>query len=70
MTEVEDIITRCSDIAPLSGWDSLEFAADGRLVRLVKGDGESSLRLLSDDEVTVIELWLHIKPGSSELTII
>ena len=70
MKEVEDIIMRSSDIAPLSGMDSLEFAADGRLVRLVKGDGESSLRLFGDDEVTVLELWLHMKQGSSELTII
>lgn len=70
--EVREAILNCSEIVPLSGTDKLELAADGRLVRLVKQDGESALRVRNDieGEVTAFELWLHMKPGSTELTII
>ena len=72
MKDVENDIVNCTRIAPLSYRDVLEFAADGRLVRLIKKDGESSLRLMNDEaeEETIIELWLQMKPGSYELTII
>jgi hypothetical protein len=74
MEEVESIITSCSEIVPLLSTDTLELAADGRLVRLLKIDGKSALRLRNEnegeEEETMIELWLHIKPGSKELTII
>ena len=72
MTEVREAILNCSEIVPLSSTDDLELAADGRLVRLVKLDGESALRVKNDleGEVTALELWLQMKPGSTELTII
>ena len=72
MDEVKDLITYCSEIVPLSSTDQLELAADGRLVRLVKTDGESALRIRNEEagEETMIELWLHMKSGGSELTII
>ena len=72
MKEVEDAIMNCSEIAPLLSTDKLEFAADGRLVRLIKGDGESALRIRNAEtgEETMIELWLHMKQGSTTLTII
>lgn len=72
MKEVEEAIMNCSEIAPLLSTDRLEFAADGRLVRLIKGDGESALRLRNAEagEETMIELWLHMKQGSTTLTII
>lgn len=72
MKAVEEAIMSCSEIVPLSSRDEIELAADGRLVRLVKGDGESALRLKNDldGEEIMIELWLHMKSGSKELTII
>lgn len=72
MRDVEQAIMKCTSISPLSSLDFLEFAADDRLVRLIRMDGESSLRLMNEKtkEVTIIELWLHMKPGSNELTII
>lgn len=72
MKEVEDAIINCSEIVPLSSTDRLEFAAEGRLVRLVKEDGESALRIRNDvtGEETTIDLWLHMKTDNSELTII
>lgn len=72
MTEIENDITNCSEIVPLSSKDTLELADEGRLVRLIKTDGESALRLLNekDGAEILIELWLHMKPGSTELTII
>lgn len=72
MTEVREAVMSCSEIVPLSGTDELELAADGRLVRLLKEDGESALRVRNDieGEVTALELWLHVKLGSKELTII
>lgn len=72
MKQVEDAIMNCSEIVPLSSTDNLELAADGRLVRLVKLDGESALRIKNnlEGEETMIGLWLHMKPGSNELTII
>lgn len=72
MKEIEHDIVNCTEIVPLTQLDRLEFAADNRLVRLIKDDGESSLRLVNDKtgEETYIELWLHMKQGSNELTII
>lgn len=72
MDDVKNLIMNCSEIVPLSSSDNLELAADGRLVRLVKLDGESALRIRSAEtgEETMLELWLHAKPGSTELTII
>lgn len=72
MKEVESIISSGTEIVPLSSKDDLELAADSRLVRLIKSDGESALRIKNDatGEMSTIELWLHMKPGSSELTII
>ena len=72
MTEVEEAIMNCSEIVPLSGTDQLEFAAEGHLVRLLKTDGESALRVRNDlnGEMTTFELWLQMKSGSTELTII
>ena len=71
MKEIENDITS-SEIIPLSSTDRVELAADGHLVRLVKTDGESALRIKNEEagEETMIELWLHMKPGSTELTII
>ena len=72
MKDVEDAIMNCTGISPLTERDFLEFAADGRLVRLIRMDGDSSLRLRNEEteEETIIELWLHLKQGTSELTII
>lgn len=72
MKSLEDTIMHCTEIVPLSSRDVLELAAGGRLVRLVKDDGESALRVRNDleEEETMIELWLHMKPGSTDLTII
>ena len=72
MKDVEKDIMNCTEIVPLSSKDNLELAADGRLVRLIKTDGESALRVKNDEtgEETMIELWLRMKPGSTELTII
>ena len=72
MKDIEQDILNCTEIVPLSSTDYLEMAADGRLVRLLKMDGESALRVKNDleDEETLIELWLHMKTGSKELTII
>lgn len=72
MKEVEDAIINCSEIVPLSSTDRLELAADNRLVRLVKKDGESALRIRNDEtgEETIIELWLQMKHGNTDLTII
>lgn len=72
MKQVEDAIMNCGEIVPLSSTDTIELAADGRLVRLTKSDGGSALRLRNEEtgEETMIELWLHMKPGSRELTII
>ena len=72
MDAVEEAIIHCSEIVPLLSTDIVELAADGRLARLVKTDGESALRLRNEEngEETYIELWLHAKPGSRELTII
>lgn len=72
MTEVREAVMNCSEIVPLLGSDELELAAGGRLVRLLKKDGESALRVKNDmeKEMTTFELWLHVKPGSKELTII
>lgn len=72
MEDVANAVVNCSRIVPISNRDYLEFAADGRLVRLVREDGDSSLRLLNEEagEEIIIELWLHIKQGSNELTII
>lgn len=72
MEDVKDLITYCGEIVPLSSTDRIELAAGGRLVRLVKTDGESALRLRNEEsgEETMIELWLHMKSGSRELTII
>lgn len=72
MKDVEKDIMNCTEIVPLSSKDNLELAADGRLVRLIKTDGESALRLKNEEagEETMIELWLQMKHGSNELTII
>lgn len=72
LKEIEQDITNCTEIVSLSSKDDLELAAEGRLVRLIKADGESALRVKNDatGEEIMIELWLHMKPGSSELTII
>ncbi len=72
MKEIEGFIMNSTEIVALSSTDQVELAAEGRLVRLVKTDGESVLRVRNEatGEETVIELWLHMKPGSSELTII
>lgn len=69
---VKDAIMNCTEIVPLSSTDTLELADEGRLVRLIKTDGESALRLRNENEgeETMLELWLHMKPGSNELTII
>ena len=68
----EELIINSSRIVPLSELDIIEYAAEKRLVRLIKTDGNSSLRVVNDEEEeeTTIDLWLHIKPGSSQLTII
>ena len=72
MKEVENIIMSCSEIVPLSSTDIVELAADGRLVRLIKIDGGSALRVKNEEagEMSTLELWLQMKPGSTELTII
>ena len=72
MGDIETVVKNSNRIVPISNKDYLEFAADGRLVRLVKEDGESSLRLLNEEagEEIIIELWLQMKQGSNELTII
>ena len=72
MKDIENDIMNCSEIVPLSSTDTLELADEGRLVRLIKTDGESALRLLNekDGAEILIELWLQMKPGSTELTII
>lgn len=72
MEDIANAVMNCSQIVPLSNRDFFEFAADGHLVRLVREDGESSLRLLNEaaGEETIIELWLQMKQGSNELTII
>lgn len=72
MKAVEDAIMNSSGILPLSNTDMLEFAADDRLVRLIKRDRDSALRLRNDVEETetAIDMWLHMKRGSKELTII
>ncbi len=72
MKQVETIIMSCTEIVPLSSTDALELAADGRLVRLVKSDGGSALRIKNEEagEMSTLELWLQMKPGSTDLTII
>ena len=72
MEAVKEAIMNSTAISPLTERDFLEFAADGRLVRLIKADGESSLRVRNDveEEETILDLWLHMKPGRNELTII
>lgn len=72
MNAVKEAIMNCDEIVPLSGIEMLEFAADSRLVRLVKTDHESALRLRSYEsrEETTIDLWLHMKHGTHELSII
>lgn len=72
MKEVEAAIVNCTSILPLKGDSFIQFAADGRLVRLAKADGESSLRLFNDitGEETIIEMWLHMRQGSNQLTVI
>lgn len=72
MKDVEQDIMNCTEIVPLSSSDTLELAADGRLARLIKTDGESALRVKNDEtgEEILFELWLQMKPGSTELTII
>ena len=72
MKSIVETIKNCSEIVPLSIMDRFEFAADGRLVRLIKKDGESALRVRNNEakEVTMIDLWLHMKPGSKVLSII
>ena len=72
MKEVEGIIMACSEIVPLSSTDTIELAADGRLVRLTKSDGGSALRIKNEKagEISTLELWLQMKPGSTDLTII
>lgn len=72
MDDVEEAIRSCTGIVPLSARDFLEFAADGRLIRLVREDGDSSLRLWNEEtqQEIILDLWLHMKPGSNELTVI
>lgn len=72
MKDIEHDIVSCTEIVPLSSKDQIELADDGRLVRLIKSDGESALRLKNDLEESeiMIEMWLHMKPGNTELTII
>ena len=72
MRAVVDAIVNCSEILPLLSTDRLEFAADNRLVRLIKMDMDSALRLRNAEagEETTIELWLHMKPGGKSLSII
>lgn len=70
--EIERLVNGCTRISPLTDLDIIEYAADKRLVRLIKVDGESSLRLINEEnyEETMMELWLHLKPGSNVLTVI
>lgn len=72
MEDVRNDVQNSTSIPAITPLDILEFAADKRLVRLVKADGESSLRLLNEEagEETYLELWLHMKQGSNDLTII
>lgn len=72
MTFVAELVNTCTRIEPISNLDLLEFAADMRLVRLIKTDGESSLRLVDEEkeEETMIEFWLQMKQGNNRLTII
>lgn len=69
---LQEVIMNCSEIVPLAATDRLEFAADNRLVRLIKLDGESALRVRNHEtqEETTIDMWLHVKPGNHHLTII
>ena len=72
MNEIERLVNNCTRIVPLSDLDILEYAAEKHLVRLIKPDGESSLRLINDEngDETMLELWLHLKPGNNVLTVI
>lgn len=72
MKALEEVIMNCSEVALLSRTDRLEFASDGRLVRLIKMDRDSALRLRNNEsgEETMIDLWLHMKHGSQNLSII
>ena len=70
--EVEDAIRNSTRIVSPGIRDRIEFGADRRLVRLVKEDGESSLRIINEGEgeQTYLELWLHVKPGHKNLEVI
>lgn len=72
MKSIKDAIMNCTEVVPLSTFDRLEFAADSRLVRLVKKEGQSALRIRNDktNELTILDMWLHVKAGSKKLSII
>ncbi len=72
MKDVCEAISNSTKIVPLTSEERLELGANGRLVRLIKNDGESALRIRNDNtkEETILDMWLHMKPESIQLTII
>ena len=59
-------------LIPLSEDDSIQFYNKGKVIRLIKRDGESAIRFFSEEtgEEMTLEILFHLKDGATELSII